>query len=267
MFVDTHLHARYTRDVPHAYRAHRVGQIAELALASRELQHPVVMLGDFNFGDDNPEHAILTGLTGLSDVAAELDTPSATVLRENPYRAYSRKPDRRVDYVFARDGGGTAVVPLRTRRVFDERLDLDGAPASCSNHAGVFAELELVPGAGRALAGPSPSAVSLASQFLSEGRHQAKQRRRAGVARHARPARLAPPSAAHRAPGRRFARADAGRGLLDSVRGAGTRGAAGLRSARRAPLAASRGPGRRLLGLRQGRSQPTPSRALRSARR
>jgi len=178
MFVDTHLHARYTRDVPHAYRAHRVGQIAELALASRELQHPVVMLGDFNFGDDNPEHAILTGLTGLSDVAAELDTPSATVLRENPYRAYSRKPDRRVDYVFARDGGGTAVVPLRTRRVFDERLDLDGAPASCSNHAGVFAELELVPGAGRALAGPSPSAVSLASQFLSEGRHQAKQRRR-----------------------------------------------------------------------------------------
>jgi hypothetical protein len=136
------------------------------------------MLGDLNFAADQPEHAILTGLTGLRDVAAELDSESATVLRENPYRAHSRKPDRRVDYVFARDGGGTAVVPLHIRRVFDERLDLDGAPGSCSNHAGVLAELELVPGAGRALAGPNPGAVSLASQFLREGRQQAKQRRR-----------------------------------------------------------------------------------------
>ena len=178
VLVDTHLHARYTNDVPHAYRAHRVGQIAELALASRELQHPVVMLGDFNFVDDQPEHAILTGLTGLRDVAAELDAASATVLRANPYRAYSRKPDRRVDYVFARDGGGTAVVPLHSQRIFDERLDLDGGPASCSNHAGVLAELEVVPGAGRALAPPTPHAVSLASQFLREGRHRAQQRRR-----------------------------------------------------------------------------------------
>jgi endonuclease/exonuclease/phosphatase family metal-dependent hydrolase len=178
MLVDTHLHARYTRDVPHAYRAHRVGQIAELALASRELPHPVLLLGDLNFADDHPEHLILSGLTGLRDVAAELDSPDATVLRRNPYRAASSKPDRRVDYVFARDGGGTAVVPLRTRRVFDDVFDLSDAPASCSNHAGVLAELELVPGAGRALPRPTPHAVSLATEILYEGRRQAKQRRR-----------------------------------------------------------------------------------------
>jgi endonuclease/exonuclease/phosphatase family metal-dependent hydrolase len=178
VLIDTHLHARYTSDVPHAYRAHRVGQIAELALASRELEHPVVMLGDLNFADDQPEHAILTGLTGMRDAAAELGSLSDTVLRANPYRAYSSKPDRRVDYVFTRDGGGTALVPLHTQRVFDERLVLDGAPASCSNHEGVLAELELVPGAGRALARPTPMAVSLATGFLSEGRQQAKQRRR-----------------------------------------------------------------------------------------
>jgi endonuclease/exonuclease/phosphatase family metal-dependent hydrolase len=178
MLVDTHLHARYTNDVPHAYRAHRVGQIAELSLASRELEHPVVLLGDLNFTDDQPEHAILTGLTGLRDAAAELDSPSATVLRTNPYRAHSRKPDRRVDYVFTRDGGGDAIVPLHTRRVFDAQLELGGEPASCSNHAGVLAELELVPGAGRALPRPSPLAVSLATHFLREGRFEAKQRRR-----------------------------------------------------------------------------------------
>ena len=178
LLIDTHLHARYTKDVPHAYRAQRVGQITELALASRQLAHPVVTLGDLNFTDQDPEHAILTGLTGQRDVAAELDTPSATVLRANPYRAQSSKPDRRVDYVFTRDGGGTAVVPLHTRRVFDERFELDGDPASCSNHAGVFAELELVPGAGRALPSPAPRAVSLAMQFLNEGRQEAGQRRR-----------------------------------------------------------------------------------------
>ncbi len=178
LLVDTHLHARYTGDVPHAYRAHRVGQIAELALAMRELQHPVVTLGDFNFADEHPEHAILTGLTGLRDAAAELGSPTATVLRANPYRAHSSKPDRRVDYVFVRDGGGTAVRPLQTRRVFDERLELDGGPASCSNHAGVLAELELVPGAGRAVASPNPRAVSLARQFLRDGRQQVDQRRR-----------------------------------------------------------------------------------------
>src|SRR5262245_54771068 len=41
LLVDTHLHARYTSDVPHAYRAHRVGQLSELALASRQLRYPV----------------------------------------------------------------------------------------------------------------------------------------------------------------------------------------------------------------------------------
>jgi endonuclease/exonuclease/phosphatase family metal-dependent hydrolase len=179
ILVDTHLHARYRKDVPHGYRAHRVGQVSELALASRKLQHPILVLGDFNFADDHPEYGILTGLTGLRDVAVELDSRSATVLGRNPYRAYTHKRDRRVDYVFARDGAITGIVPLRTQRVFDERLEIDGDPASFSNHAGVLAELELVPGGGRALAHPAPRAIALATQYLREGRKESKQRRRA----------------------------------------------------------------------------------------
>jgi endonuclease/exonuclease/phosphatase family metal-dependent hydrolase len=178
LLVDTHLHARYGSDVPHAYQAQRVGQIAELALAMRQMQHPVVALGDFNFLDQHPEHEILTGLAGLRDAAAELGSPSASVLRANPYRAHSSKPDRRVDYVFVRDGSGTAIRPLRSRRVFDERFELGGVPASCSNHAGVLAELELVPGVGQPPASPTPHAVSLARRFLREGREQVSQRRR-----------------------------------------------------------------------------------------
>ena len=178
LLVDTHLHARYTSDVPHAYKACRVGQLSELALASRQLPHPVVTLGDFNFNEEHPEHAILTGLSGLRDAAAELGSRQATVLQSNPYRGNTSKPDRRVDYVFVRDGRSTGILPIRTRRVFDEVFQLEDGPASCSNHAGVFAELQLVPGSGSPIAAPSPHAVSLARQFLSEGRQQADQRRR-----------------------------------------------------------------------------------------
>jgi endonuclease/exonuclease/phosphatase family metal-dependent hydrolase len=177
-FIDTHLHARYTHDVAHEYRPHRVGQIVELALASRDLPHPVIAVGDLNFGDADPEHAILTGLSALRDVAAELDTRVPTTLHDNPYRAHSRKPDRRIDYVLARDGGTTGVVAIGARRAFDERFDLHGFAASCSNHAGVLAELELVPGAARVTPPPSQESVSLATQILREGRGQTKQRRR-----------------------------------------------------------------------------------------
>ncbi len=178
-FVDTHLHARYSRDVSHEYRPQRVGQIVELGLASRELRCPVVAVGDLNLIDTDPEHAILIGLTGLRDVAAELATPSATVLRANPYRKQSSKPDRRVDYVLARDGEAATIVPLRTQRVFDEPLVLDGDAASASNHAGVLAELEIVAGAGRPTPPADADAIALATQMLEEGRLETKHRRRA----------------------------------------------------------------------------------------
>jgi endonuclease/exonuclease/phosphatase family metal-dependent hydrolase len=177
LLVDTHLHAPYRSDVAHAYRAQRVGQITELALASRQLPQPVVMLGDFKLRDDHPEHTILTGLTGMRDVAGELGTPVPTVLRSNPYRANSSKPDRRVDYVFVRDGSRDGLLPVRTERLFDERFEIGGAPASYSNHAGVLAELQLVAGAGQELTAASPHAVSLARRFLREGRQQVEQRR------------------------------------------------------------------------------------------
>jgi hypothetical protein len=50
--------------------------------------------------------------------------------------------------------------------------------ASASNHAGVLAEIELVPGAGRPLTPPSAQAAALATSILREGRREVKQRRR-----------------------------------------------------------------------------------------
>ena len=177
-FIATHLHARYSRDVSHEYRAQRVGQIVELGLASRELRAPIVAVGDLNLVDSDPEHTILTGLTGLRDVALELATPEPTVLRANPYRAESSKPDRRVDDVLARDGASAGVVARSSQRIFDEPFALAGDAASYSNHAGVLAELEIKRGAGAALPPPSAQAIALAARLLEQGRRETKDRRR-----------------------------------------------------------------------------------------
>ena len=72
-FIDTHLHARYSGDVAHQYRGHRVGQIVQLAMGSIETTDPVIAAGDFNFTEGQPEYQVLTGLTGMRDAAAELD--------------------------------------------------------------------------------------------------------------------------------------------------------------------------------------------------
>jgi endonuclease/exonuclease/phosphatase family metal-dependent hydrolase len=175
--VDTHLHARYARDVSHEYRAQRVGQIVELGFASRELRSPLVTVGDFNLTDRDPEHGILVGLTGLRDVARELADPRPTVLRANPYRSESSKPDRRVDYVLVRDGESARVVARSTQRIFDEAFEIDGRAASASNHAGVLSELEIVSGGGQAMPPPDPRAIVLATQMLEEGRREVGRRR------------------------------------------------------------------------------------------
>ena len=241
---------------------------------SRQLQHPVVMLGDLNFADEHPEHAILTGLAGLRDVAAELGSPSATVLRANPYRAHSSKPDRRVDYVFVRDGGGTAVraapEPARVRRADSSSTAVRRAARTTPACSPSWSWCR---GPGSPSRLPPRSAVSLARQLPARGPPAGRSapprrsrlggsrpgRGRARIARRARPARLAPPPAAHGAAGRRAARADPGRGALDRVRGADARRATGLRSARRTARGSPRGSPPHPVGLNlPGSSQSRP---------
>jgi endonuclease/exonuclease/phosphatase family metal-dependent hydrolase len=180
--VATHLHARYSSDVAHEYVAHRTGQIVQLSRAAQRLGSPLVVVGDFNFTDDQPEHDVVTGLPRLRDVAAELGRRDATVLRENPFRAGSGRPDRRIDYVFVRDGRRQRVVGHSIRRIFDETLSADEGPAGYSDHAGLLAELEIQPGAPTRSSAPERSAIELASRLLANGRVEALARRRDGRA-------------------------------------------------------------------------------------
>ena len=172
--IDTHLHARYRQDVPHGYLGHRVGEVVELSMASHETRDPIIAVGDFNFSEDQPEYAVLTGLTSLRDVAAELDRRESTVPPDNAYRLGS-KHGRRIDYIFARDGSARGLTPVHVERVFDEPLEFGGQPASYSNHAGVLAEFEISESRSR-LAAPARDAIDLAARLLEEGRAEAMRR-------------------------------------------------------------------------------------------
>jgi sphingomyelin phosphodiesterase 2 len=179
--VGTHLHARYSSDVAHEYVAYRTGEIVQLSRAASRLDGALAVVGDFNFTEDDPEHAVATGLAGLRDVAAELDRREATVLSANPFRSGSGRPDRRVDYVFARDGRSQHVIGRSIRRIYDEPLaSAAGAPPGYSDHAGLLAELEIRVGGADRPRQPDRRAVEIALDLLSRGREEALARRRDG---------------------------------------------------------------------------------------
>ncbi len=175
--LTTHLHAQYTRDSDDIYRGHRTGQVVELAAALRGVHEPVLAAGDFNLREGRPEYRVLTGLSGLRDLAAEVDRRANTARRANPYRR-QLGGDQRIDFIFARDGTEIAVRPLRVERIFDEELALYGQCAAYSDHDGVFAEVALEPRASAPLPAPDPEAGELAAALLSAGVARARARLR-----------------------------------------------------------------------------------------
>lgn len=174
--IDTHLHARYPSTVAHEYRSHRTGQIVQTALALREIREPLIVLGDFNLREEAPEYAVLTGLSGLRDVAAELNHREDTVQAANLYRFGSMKPDRRIDYVFVRDGEQECLAPIEIQRRFAEPFLFDGNTAFHSDHAGLVAELDLDTGS-PIRHGVAEETLQLASKLLGEGLEISLRRR------------------------------------------------------------------------------------------
>jgi len=172
--INTHLHARYSGRVAHAFVSHRVGQIVQLAVQSSRERGPVVVMGDFNFAEDDAEFRVLTELMGVRDAAVELDRRLPTVLADSPYRRGKRR-DSRKDFIFVRDGDRLGVTVRALNQAFQRPFLVDGRPAACSNHAGVVVDLEF---GARASVAPAPrrEVFDMASQMLDRGRVEAEQR-------------------------------------------------------------------------------------------
>ena len=186
LVVNTHLHARYGSSAPHRHVPHRTGQTVQLSSRFAERREPIVVLGDFNFREGETDYRVLTQILGLRDVAARLDSRQNTTLHTNPYRN-PKAIDRRKDFIFVRSGAQKRLVPSRIRRSFDEIFEIDGSPASYSNHAGLIVDLEIHPVAAPAAvlpavsAGPSSDDVfDAADRMLREGESLALARQDGG---------------------------------------------------------------------------------------
>ncbi len=173
--LDTHLHAAYAARALDPYVGHRVGQVLQLAERVRAIELPVIAAGDFNFEEQREEHEILTGLTGLEDVAAVLGTRENTLLSSNLYRDAANS-EARIDYIFCRDGKRARITPTRIDRVLDDAIEGHESSTSYSDHAGLLAELELQAAVGAPPA-IDPTALQLARRLLARGRADAERRR------------------------------------------------------------------------------------------
>jgi endonuclease/exonuclease/phosphatase family metal-dependent hydrolase len=177
-FVATHMHARYAARGQDPYVGHRMAQVVELSAALRALPGPLVAVGDFNFEEGFEEHAVLTGLTGLEDVARALDRREDTVRWAGSVVRPLGRGGARVDYAFIRSGRGASLRPLAIERVLDRTAGIAGRTTNYSDHAGLLVELALAPGASASPA-LDPEAPALARRVLLEGRSAAATRRSA----------------------------------------------------------------------------------------
>jgi len=176
--LSTHLIPHYGDYGPDdTYLGHRIAEVVQLADVLSRIEIPAIVVGDFNFAENEPEYAVLRGLAGLTDTAAALEWREVTIIPGPPYRTNERPPGVRIDYAFARDGVERAAVPRTIARVLDEPIDIDGRVGGYSDHAGLLAEFELRAAQG-ARPRPSADAIARAADFLREGRGRAERRRR-----------------------------------------------------------------------------------------
>ena len=159
--VDTPAGAVWVHTTHLNYRLHhgrqREDQVValEAAVASREMDTPQIILGDFNARPESDEIRWMSGLTTLAgrrvyyqDAWARLHPGEAgwTWAAANPYTAMLQflEPDRRIDYVFVtprrRDGRGA----IHSCRIVLDQAASDGQYAS--DHYGLLAEVQIAPG-------------------------------------------------------------------------------------------------------------------------
>ncbi len=182
--LDTHLHASYVRRGEFdEYLGVRASQAVQLAAALRQVELPLIALGDFNMEEGDPDYDVLFGLSGLVDSAAALDRRQPTCTAPHPYRAPDDAPYR-IDLVLSRSGRDRVAKPRTLQRVLDEPIEIAGETGAYSDHAGLLAEIEVesVTHAAAAAEGssvrPDPQLVERAAELLLAGRELALARQR-----------------------------------------------------------------------------------------
>ena len=145
LWVATHLHAGYVEPgETDEYVGVRTAQIIELASGLQDQQAPVVLVGDLNFREEEVEHALLGGLTGLQDAALITENRAPTLPAGGAYRRPSEAAQR-IDYVMLRSGTDKS---LQVKQLQTALTGVPPAPSTArgySDHVGLLAEIEMGP--------------------------------------------------------------------------------------------------------------------------
>jgi hypothetical protein len=177
--INTHLHARYRKAKPKLNSAVRATQLLQIIGEVHGLDGTVVIGGDFNCAESDPEYRIFKGLTGAVE-AAEGRTDLPTISRTNFYKRHRSGRDKRIDFLFIRPGPGVIPEVDGSRLMFAEAERIRGRDRSLSDHFG-FASSIGWRVAGDAVAQTArgirdPEAFDLARGLLDVGREEANRR-------------------------------------------------------------------------------------------
>ena len=188
--INTHLHARYRRARPRLNSAVRAAQLLQLVGEVHRTPGTLLIGGDFNCSETDPEYRIWKGLTGAIE-AAEGRRDLPTLSRSNYYKRHRSGADKRVDYLFIRPGSGVDSRFESPSLAFAERPSIRGIERSFSDHFGLQAQAHWNPAKSRASANPPPAAppmdpeaFALARGLLDVG-HKEADRREAAHFRYA----------------------------------------------------------------------------------
>ncbi|MEZ4332359.1 MAG: endonuclease/exonuclease/phosphatase family protein [Myxococcota bacterium] len=176
--INTHLHARYRAEDSAIDSAVRTAQLLQIVAAVHRRPGTVVIGGDFNCRQGEPELEVFRGLTRAVELGAGADL--GTLSSTNFYKRDRTGPDKRIDFLFVRPGRGVAWQAHDARLVFSETARIRSRDRSLSDHFGFRAELDWQTApAAAAVAGPiDPQIFTTARSLLAVGIAEADRRER-----------------------------------------------------------------------------------------
>lgn len=180
VLVNTHVHARYRIEDSPLDSAVRTAQLLQIVAFVHAQPGSVVVGGDFNCRQGDPEYEVFQGLTGAIELGQ--GTTLGTLSSSNFYKRHRDAPDKRIDFLFIRPSAGVTWQASDARLLFSEVAHIRRRDRSLSDHFGFRVDLTWQPGpAAAALAGTAsidPKALATARSLLDIGFEEADRRER-----------------------------------------------------------------------------------------
>jgi len=180
LVVNTHLHARYRIEDSPLDSAVRTAQLLQIVALLHGRPGNVVVGGDFNCKQGDPEFEVFRGLTGATELGQGLTL--GTLSSTNFYKRHRDGPDKRIDFLFARPAAGAGWRASEPRLAFAEAAHIRRRDRSLSDHFGFRVDLTWTPTSAAIGAAANdvvdPRALATARSLLDVGTEEADRRER-----------------------------------------------------------------------------------------